>query len=356
LLLGAPALAADTPAARSPLDRLKQRSAAARWEEVRSQWTSVPPGDADSESTPRDDDETFISPPISATPWVEGNTPQFDAADVTPPAMMNSGSRLSRVGRRAPVDVPSAPAASGDEDWFFGPADPLAQQRALSAVDNRSPAGGPVDPERPVTLPEFLQLQQEAFEAAFGQTRVVTAFAQEQNQPESVLRPPPEYVGLRPITSIQPFRDYDPKGGDPCEHLCPVPGKCPPNKDFLCPDEYSLPDSGSAERLFAQTDYYWLPSNTFHNPLYFEDPALERYGHIHYCDCVEPFFSLARFGVQVVSLPYQMALDPVCKRQYALGWYRPGDFAPKKIYQVPLNGRAAATAVGVYAGLFWLLP
>jgi hypothetical protein len=199
-------------------------------------------------------------------------------------------------------------------------------------------------------------LQQEAFEAAFGRTRVVAALAEEQNQPPSMLRSPPDYVGLRPITSIQPFRDYDPKGGDPCEYLCPVPGKCPPNKDFLCPDEYALPDSGSADRLFAQTDYYWLPSNTFHNPLYFEDPALERYGHIHYHDCVEPFFSLARFGTQVVGLPYQMAHDPVCKRQYPLGWYRPGDFAPKKIYQVPLNGRAAATAVAAYAGLFWLFP
>ena len=66
--------------------------------------------------------------------------------------------------------------------------------------------------------------------------------------------------------------------------------------------------------------------------------------------------TMARFGAQFVGLPYQMALDPVCRRQYALGWYRPGDFAPKKIYQVPLNGRAAATAAGVYAGLFWLVP
>jgi hypothetical protein len=103
-------------------------------------------------------------------------------------------------------------------------------------------------------------------------------------------------------------------------------------------------------------DYYWLPSNLYHNPLYFEDPALERYGHVHFNDCVEPFFSMARFGSQFVGLPYQMALDPVCRRQYTLGWYRPGDFAPKKIYQVPLNGRAAATAAGVYAGLFWLVP
>ena len=71
---------------------------------------------------------------------------------------------------------------------------------------------------------------------------------------------------------------------------------------------------------------------------------------------MEPFFSLGRFGAQVVGLPYQMALHSVCSREYPLGWYRPGDFAPKKIYQVPFNGRAAVTAAAAYTGLFWLVP
>ncbi len=355
VLLGAPALAADTAAVPSPLDRLKQRSAAARWDEVRSQWTSLPSDESGEPATRRVNDDTFVAPAISATPWVEPERAEVDAHDATPPALMDSGSTLSRSARHPPVDA-AAPVAPDEEDWFFGPVDPLARQRAGATAGDRSPPASRTVSERPVTLPEFLELQQHAFDAAFGQARVVAAFEDGQNPPLTALRPPPEYVGLRPITSIQPFRQYDPKGGDPCEHLCPPPGNCPPNKDYFCPEEYALPDSGSADRLFAQTDYYWLPSNTFHNPLYFEDPALERYGHIHYSEGVEPFFTLARFGAQVVGLPYQMALDPACRHQYAMGWYRPGDFAPKKIYQVPLNGRAAATAVGVYAGLFWLLP
>lgn len=351
LLLGAQALATEPGQSLSPLDRLKQRSAAARWEQVRSQWTPAEEEETRETSAPAAADDPFAAFPAETLPARESETA---AAPAPPPAMMNSGAGLGPEARRGQGTGPSAPSAPEPDDWFFGPDDPLAEQRGRNTappdVSGRQP-----DPERALTLPEFLQLHQDAFDAAFGRARFV-AYQGEPPAPLSVLRAPPDYVGLRPITSIQPFRDYDPKGGDPCEHLCPLPGKCPPNKDYLCPEEYALAGSGSTDRVFAPLDYYWLPSNTYHNPLYFEDPTLERYGHVHFHDCVEPLFSMARFGAQVVGLPYQMALDPVCRRQYALGWYRPGDFAPKKIYQVPLNGRAAATAAGVYAGLFWLVP
>lgn len=162
---------------------------------------------------------------------------------------------------------------------------------------------------------------------------------------------------LRPITQIQPFYDYAPTGDDPCEHLCPAPAAlCPEDPNRLCPEPFPMPTTGSLERFFPQMEYYWTASNLYHNPLYFENPVLERYGHVHFHDCVEPAFSMARFGVQLIGLPYQMALDTACRRQYALGWYRPGDFAPKLLYQPPLNARAAATAAGVYTGLFFLVP
>jgi hypothetical protein len=161
---------------------------------------------------------------------------------------------------------------------------------------------------------------------------------------------------IRPITSIQPYYDYDPDGRDPCE-LCPQPEGCEPDPRLQCPEPALVPVSGTGERFFPHLEYRWAASNLHHNPLYFENPLLERYGHVHYSDCVEPAFSVARFGVQVLSLPYQLALDPVCRDQYALGWYRPGDFTPKLIYQPPLNGIAAATAVEsyIYLGLF-LIP
>lgn len=108
-------------------------------------------------------------------------------------------------------------------------------------------------------------------------------------------------------------------------------------------------------REFPDTMYAWEPSNFYHYPLYFEDPALERYGHTR-SPLVQPFASVARFGTQLVFLPYQMTIDPINRPMYALGWYRPGDCAPKLRYQPELNAKAAAVEAGVWTGLFFLVP
>lgn len=108
-------------------------------------------------------------------------------------------------------------------------------------------------------------------------------------------------------------------------------------------------------REFPDTMYAWEASNYYNYPLYFEDAVLERYGH-SYHPLVQPFVSVAKFGGQLVFLPYQMTIDPVDRPMYALGWYRPGDCAPKLRYQPPLNAKAAAVEAGVWTGLFFLVP
>jgi hypothetical protein len=60
--------------------------------------------------------------------------------------------------------------------------------------------------------------------------------------------------------------------------------------------------------------------------------------------------------MQLVGLPYQMALDPPCKRMYPLGYYRPGEPAPKIFYAIPFNTRAAAATAGFYMGAATILP
>lgn len=99
----------------------------------------------------------------------------------------------------------------------------------------------------------------------------------------------------------------------------------------------------------------WAPSNFWHYPLYFEDPALERYGHT-YSPLVQPFASTGRFATQLVGLPYQMALHPICEKQYALGYYRPGECAPKKMYQIPFNEEATVVQAAAVAGLILIIP
>jgi hypothetical protein len=110
-----------------------------------------------------------------------------------------------------------------------------------------------------------------------------------------------------------------------------------------------------AARAFPDAVFPWEASNLYHYPLYFEDPALERYGHTRGF-FVQPFCSAGRFTAQLLALPYQMAIDPICEEMYTLGWYRPGDCAPKLKYKVPWNTHAAVVEAGVVTGLIFLIP
>ena len=109
------------------------------------------------------------------------------------------------------------------------------------------------------------------------------------------------------------------------------------------------------ERAFPQVVKPWEAPNFFYYPLYFDDPALERYGHTYH-PLAQPFVSIGRFSTQLVFLPYQMTIDPPCREVYSLGWYRPGECAPKLHYQVPLNCKAAAMQAATVTGLVFLIP
>ena len=128
------------------------------------------------------------------------------------------------------------------------------------------------------------------------------------------------------------------------------------DRDQLPEDFDSRVDNGAYEaRQSSPTVYQWAPTNFYHYPLYFEDPSLERYGHTYH-PLVQPFASTGRFATQLVGLPYQMALHPVNSKQYALGYYRPGEWAPKKLYQIPFNEEATLMEVAVIAGLILIIP
>lgn len=160
----------------------------------------------------------------------------------------------------------------------------------------------------------------------------------------------------KPITDILPYYDYAPNGEDPCEYMCPRPAGCPEEDSALpCPEFVELPDSPPDGRSFVEMHMLWEPSNLFHNPLYFEDHTLERYGHTH-GPVLQPFVSVGKFGAQLIGLPYQMALHPPCECQYVLGWHRPGECIPYRYHFPPWNTKAAITAAAAYTGLIFLIP
>jgi hypothetical protein len=162
---------------------------------------------------------------------------------------------------------------------------------------------------------------------------------------------PVELPQLKKITEIQPFKSCSADGSG--VKMCP-PNTAGEGSD-RCPEQQALPVFEGAERNFIDIEYCWDAPNLFHTPLYFEDVELERYGHT-YCEPFQTLASAAMFGGQLIGLPYQMALAPVHKREYPLGYYRAGDPAPYKCYQIPLNAEAALKAGYVYAGLSLLTP
>lgn len=130
-----------------------------------------------------------------------------------------------------------------------------------------------------------------------------------------------------------------------------VPGEV--GVDF--PFECSL-DTGEYEpRAWSGTTFMWKASALCHKPLYFENVALERYGH-SWGWHLQPFVSAAHFFTTVPILPYKMGLTPPNECIYALGYYRPGNCAPYLIEPLGTHPRAVVWQAGAIVGAAAIVP
>lgn len=391
-----------------PLDRLKQRSARQRWRELRGDWNSPPetpsteaPGslpDAHSSmrrvpitSIPgapshRRTDQTVshpsISVPVPAPTSIEPET--IDTVATRPGVKPPVDQSLPQSHPGSFADTPSEMRVTTPREkhditlphWpFLDDLDLVARQPFEEPTDlvdlTRSESGSsPNLPHLPLTdqtisdteaLPLRVAERPTDFTATFADP-VTPADTADVAQPELItdsIVPRPEkdpLSRLTPIRDIRPHFDYTRSGQTPNEYLCPLPAEADPAKPGnSCPIESELVDQGTLDRNHSIIPVYWAASNVYHNPLYFEDPGLERSGH-SYSDAVQPFVSLGRFGAQVVALPYSIALDPAWKHETPLGHFRPGECAPKRHLALPLNREAAATAAAAYTGIIYLIP
>ena len=126
-------------------------------------------------------------------------------------------------------------------------------------------------------------------------------------------------------------------------------------------EEWGIPNSCLLEQV-AYTPRTWTPmtvtwkaSNACHNPLYFQDVNLERYGHTH-GPLLEPLVQTAHFFGNIAVLPYKMGVHHPTECQYSLGYYRPGNCAPWIKPPVPISLQGAYNQAAVMTGLFWLVP
>ena len=272
----------------------------------------------------------------------------------------NAPQRASTAESAAPLIIPDAapePAAAGPEEIPALPPDEEFAPQADESPDTQA-AEEELEDEAPANPP-----------AAGKQPEAVVPppVAPEQPLVGPYAEPTRDPTKLKKLSEILPYDDYEP---DPtvrtqhrCQNLCPRPGDCPEciqedgvngrNSCPECPEEVRLTSLFYSGRNFPETGINWEPSNLYYNPLYTEDVPLERYGHTR-GKLIQPFFSVPKFGLQVVGMPYQMVLSPPASCVYPLGYYRPGDCVPYMYYQIPLNLQAAAVQAGVVAGAYFL--
>jgi hypothetical protein len=180
--------------------------------------------------------------------------------------------------------------------------------------------------------------------------------------------PSPSAVPSRPrsFTSI-----YQPKKADGAKAEPAPDFKCPSREELMksiceltvdiapskgeVPKECPLFADGCEPRLWCDSLYLWKASCLCHKPLYFEQMALERYGHTCH-PFLQPVISGAHFFGTLPILPYKMGVEEPGECVYALGYCRPGDCAPKMLYPLPLSIRGAVYEAAAVTGLVFLIP
>ncbi len=150
----------------------------------------------------------------------------------------------------------------------------------------------------------------------------------------------PDPKVIKQFTTIMPYYDYE-------------PDKSLRSTGTAFPANVAVSNQTYMTRAFPSEGYYWTPADTYHNPLYFDDNPLERYGHTRPF-YVQPVVSVGKMVCQTFFLPYQITMNHPWRKHYTLGSYRPGACVPYRYYQVPLDGRAAAVQAGAVTGGFFL--
>ncbi len=118
--------------------------------------------------------------------------------------------------------------------------------------------------------------------------------------------------------------------------------------------------SSALQSRFQPACFDWAAPGFYHQPLYFEEVNLERYGNYvgcSYCgDCAQSVISTAHFFGTVPFMPYKIGADPCCERQYTLGYSRPGNCNPCQLEYPEKSCHGAVYQGLATAGVIWFIP
>jgi hypothetical protein len=148
--------------------------------------------------------------------------------------------------------------------------------------------------------------------------------------------------GLRPLTQVT-------------LDIQPLPGEVPPDvAAHKFAQAGQIPQPMGACRPWQPSVFWWEAPAFCHQPLYFEEINLERYGYS--CGVAQPFVSAAHFFGTVPAMPYLMTVDKPRECVYTLGHYLPGSCAPYHTYCPPPSLKAGLAEAAVITGLIFVLP
>lgn len=312
----------------------------------------------------------------------------------------------SPVGPTPAVQAPAAPApkpasASARRGWtdagdVSGSAEPAAPPPATSEPRNRLVSGGNALPPRSATVGVAMPPAIVAPVSAAGppvtgppvanpvpvtpldqlpQSRLVSHIpvtVAPQPAPNSVvpvslqrIAPPavPQRIELLP----PPAPTAAPADGQPYSARRPRPFEDKPLAAVECrlaPKPGELPDDVAQARFGrapvvldgsvltrrpVDMNYSWDAPALCYGPIYIQDVNLERYGYSH--GVLQAGYSAVQFLGSVAILPYLWGAYPQRNCYYALGYYRPGDYAPyqKSLPRVSLRGVIFEGSVGAAA-------
>ncbi len=374
-------LIAQSPASdasRSPLDTLRERSPEQRWTKVREEdaeqklsrqtvissetqaFTNV--GSSGSGTAPE-------RLPVDRIQEGKSAAPDMPASIIDAAPTANSKAVVAFPESKTPPQVATTPPAypfldqpevlvQGDHQWIL-PA-PSAEQIVAAVSQNSQapvPTGAPTGPT-PIEVnsnsnggtangaiaPTPVETQATAPSASLPPVPPLPKESERAIIADEHLAPALPNLGIRRIYQIVPFGD--PVADEDIRRYALEQQ----NKVGIHIDNSPVPPRNYPDLLAL-----WEPPNLYHQPLYFEDVALERYGH-HYPPGIQSAVSLGKFGVQLIGFPYQAVIHPPASKQYALGYYRPGEVAPRLTYQIPWNAHAAAVQAGAVVGFIYMIP
>jgi hypothetical protein len=183
--------------------------------------------------------------------------------------------------------------------------------------------------------------------------------------PPEPLPSPPDGASLRGALTDEPGADWSPKPLSELTTNTVLPGGVLP-RDYWrerSPQHVAFFDECGSTRGWPVHSFNWVASCLCHNPLYFEEVNLERYGYG--CGCFGPccatgaqsLCSAAHFFGTVVALPYEMGVDCPTECDYTLGHYRPGSCPPNRFHCCTRCSATGGLSAGAVAtGLIFLIP